>query len=618
MDQKSNLPQVKKTLTTHPKMNIHFLDYSVSEFAELWKKETNHDKKEGFAVNRQNLTTAICDSPLFKDFFSSIFNREGNRFLPIPLETYPFFQNYIDVLRQDSQQKNTTEHGFSEQMLHAFFQNAYASIQASPEELSYYEKALCHTDAYCKFAASKVWEEELDYRIHLLKELLSKHSGQTQLEGVGNLLRTLDMYIAVYSKPPAKKEETSVVQCFQTILAALMQLRHDENVEKTATEFLLQQEQEFSGFDIKELEKDEDEDEKSEEDEGPLEIRPQDRPAFQKDKQKDNGIYYILLKSIYYMEKNKTYFKPHIRRKAKKRVRKIYLTSQASKVESTPFWEAYQDMKNYLDASDLISGDADLYQIIETYLSRYYQDIWFRGTLSYNSRNIDSTSTVSEVALDGLAKEAVEYFVGNNTKDISYFGEVKNRIITYSYQYSNILSDGYLLCIPQKAYKESLLSALDQLAGKMTEYIGEAFGRDFSQQCQALKLKPAQNIAYAWSSTLVKLFSKATEALAIPESKSITPNAVVPDLEYVIALIHSPDFVYPLRRASIGNPGLSHTPVLDYIAFILKMYYDFLDASKDVAEVFLLYWAYIKQYPNPKRSQPPKKKEAAEEEAEKS
>ena len=96
--------------------------------------------------------------------------------------------------------------------------------------------------------------------------------------------------------------------------------------------------------------------------------------------------------------------------------------------------------------------------------------------------------------------------------------------------------------------------------------------------------------------------------MAIPESKSITPNAVVPDLEYVIALIHSPDFVYPLRRASIGNPGLSHTPVLDYIAFILKMYYDFLDASKDVAEIFQLYSAYIKQYPKPKRSQPSEEK----------
>ena len=581
-------------------MNIHFLDYSVSEFAELWKKETNSEKKGGFAVNRQNLTAAIWDSPLFKDFFSSIFKREGNRFLPIPLETYPFFQNYIDVLRQDSQQKNTTEHGFSEQMLHAFFQNAYASIQASPEELSYYEKALCHTDAYCKFAASKVWEEELDCRIHLLKNLLSKHSAQTQLEGLGNLLRTLDMYIAAYSKPPVQKEETSVEQCFQTILASLMQLRHDEKIEKTATDFLLRQQ--FSEFDIKELEKDEDEDEKGEEDDEPLEIRPQDKPFFQKDNQKDNdnGIDYVFLKSIYYMEKNKTYFKPHIRRKAKKRVRKIYLASQASKVRSTPFWNAYQDMKHYLDASDLISGGADLNQIIETYLSRYYQDIWSRGTLSYNSRNIDSTSTVSEVALDGLTREAAEYFVGNNTEDIFYFGEVKNHIIMFSNKYSNTLSHGYLPCIPRKTYKESLLLDLDRLVKEMTEYIGEAFGRDFSEQCPDLSQKQEENICHAWSSILVALFSSAINALSIPDNKAITANAVVQDLGYVIALIHNPDFVYPLWRQSGIHQGFLHTPILDYITFVLKMYYDFLDASKEVAEVFQLYCSYTKEQPKQK------------------
>lgn len=615
MDQAKNLP--KLTINNSPRKNIHFLDYSVSEFAELWKKETNSEKKGGFAVNRKNLTAAIWDSPLFKDFFSSIFKREGNRFLPIPLETYPFFQNYIDVLRQDTQQKNATEYGFSEQMLNAFFQNAYASIQASPEKLSYYEKALCHTDAYCKFAASKVWEEELDYRIHLLKDLLSKHSAQTQLEGLGNLLRTLDMYIAVYSKPPAQKEEPSVEQCFQTILAALMRLRHDEKVGKTATDFLLRQN--FSEFDIKELEKDEDKDEKGEkgekgeedeEDEEPLEIRPQDKPFFQRDNQKDNdnGIDYVFLKSIYYMEKNKTYFKPHIRRKAKKRVRKIYLTSQASKVRSTPFWEAYQDMKNYLDASDLISGKAGLNQVVGLYLSSYYWVLWKNGTLPSDSPNIDRNSTVSEVALDGLAKEAVEYFVAHNKEDISHFELIKDHIFNFFYQYSTITSSGYLSCIPRETYEESLLSALDRLTGKMTAYIGEAFGRDFSQQCQDLRQRPAQRIAYDWSSAFVKLFSKATKAFAIPENKAITPNAVVLDLEYVIALIHNPDFVFPLRHTSIGNSGFAHTPVLDYIAFILKMYYDFLDASKDVAEIFQLYSAYIKQYPKPKRSQPSEEK----------
>lgn len=592
MDRKRNSPHI--TINNSPRKNIHFLDYSASEFAELWKKETNTEKKGEFAVNRQNLTTAIWDSPLFKKFFSSIFNRTGNRFLPIPLETYPFFQNYIDVLRQNSPQKNTTEHGFSDQMLNALFQNAYASIQASPEKLSYYEKALCHTDAYCKFAASKIWEEELDYRIDLLKELLSKHSGQTQLEGLSNLLRTLDMYIAVYSKPSAQKEETSVEQCFQTILTSLMQLRHGENIEETATKFLLGQQ--FSEFDIKELEDDEDENGKE-----PLEIPPQYESIFEK----KNGSIYVSLKSIYYMEKNRTYFKHHIRRRAKERARNIYLAAQASKVESTPFWEAYQDMKNYLDTSDLISGRTDLNQVIDTYLSRYYRSLWKDGTLSSNSPNIDRKSTVSEVALDGLAKEAAEYFVDHNEGDISHFKPIKNHIFNFFYQYSTILSTGYLSCIPQETYEESLLSALDQLAGKMTAYIGEAFGRDFSQQCQELKQRPAQNIAYAWSSAFVTLFSKAADAFAIPENKAITPNAVVLDLEYVIALIHNPDFVYPLRRTSIGNSGLSHTPVLDYIAFILKMYYDFLEASKDVAEVFQLYQAYIKQYPKTKRSQPP-------------
>lgn len=579
MSKKSKLSNISKTPKNSPRMKYHILDYSISSFTYFYNRSNKAAQKRNFVPNRQNISLAITNIPLPKDFLSKILPKVDG-FSPIFMETHPFFQNYIDTLQNDPKQKNLRKQNFSDELLNAFFQNAYDSIKASPKKLSYYEKVLCRTDAYSRFAASKVWEEELDYRCNLLKELLSKHSGQTQLEGLGNLLRTLDMYIAVYSKPPAQKEEPSVEGRFQEILDSLMDLRRDETSVKAATSFLFQLD--FSAPDCKELDV---------KDMEPIEIRPQDEEYFTK----KNGSYFVSLESIGYMEKHKKHFKRSIRHRAKEKAREVYLTARASAVESTPFWKAYQNMKHYLDASNLISGDADLNQIIETYLSRYYQDIWFRGTLSYNSRNIDSTSTVSEVALDGLAKEAVEYFVGNNTKDISYFGEVKNHIITFSYKYSNILSDGYLPCIPRKAYKESLLFDLDQLVKKITEYIGEAFGRDFSEQCPDLSQKQEENICHAWSSILVALFSSAISALNIPDNKAITATAVVQDLGYVIALIHNPDFVYPLWRQSGINQGFFHTPILDYITFVLKMYYDFLDASKEVAEVFRQYCSYMEE-----------------------
>lgn len=543
----------------------------------MWNKETETEKG-GFIPNRQNITVAIRDCPTFRDFLSEIIDMKTSQFVPILLETYPFFQNYIDSIRHTPAWKETVKQELSDELLTTFFQNAYDSIKASPETLSYYEKVLCHTDAYCRFAASKVWEEELDYRCNLLKELLSKHSGQTQLEGLSNLLRTLDMYIAIYSKPPAPEEKTD--NCLLEIFQSLWQIREEGQKGKSATGFLC--EQPFSGFDYTELTQE------------PL----SEQDAVCLAKFDDHSL--VSLKFINYMDRNKKRFSKELRDKAVKIARKIYLTSQASAVESSPFWEVYRDTKHYLHADSPLSSDGDLVQTTQVYLSHYYLNIWTNGTLPSYSPNIDRTSTVSEVALDGLAKEAVEYFVRNNTKDISHFREVNAHITTFFYQYCNILSDGYIPYVQQDNYKHSLLSHLNQLVKEMATYIGGTFEEDFFAQYQDLSQVADARIGFSWSSSLIKLFSNVTKSLGIPDNAAITENAVVQDLGYVIALIHDPDFVYPPWRQSGVNPTLFHTPILDYISFIFKMYYDLLDASKEVVEAFQLYCSYTKEHPKQK------------------
>lgn len=548
----------------HPRLFIHFLDYSTSQFASLWKEETK--KKQGFRPNRQNIALAIWNHPSFCASLAGMFDREKSQFLPIPLETSPFFQNYIDSMRKIRNWKETAKQEISDELLNDFFQNAYDSIKSSPEALAYYEKVLCHTDAYCQFAASKVWEEELDYRCNLLKELLSKHSGRTQLDGLANLLRTLDMYIAVYSKPPAKKEPSSAEAYLQEILDSLMDLRWKGKSAKPTTAFW--GDDNFPRFDSAELKQE---------------------PLTEQDAAGLNNRPLITLEFMNYIIHSKKRFSKELRSNAVKIARKKYLTSRVSKVESTPFWEAYQDIKHYLHGASPFSKDEALVQTTQAYLSRYYLNIWMNGTLPSYSPNINRKSTVSEVALDGLAKEAAEYFVRSKAADISHFRKAKNHIITFFYQYSTMLSSGSIPCVSHA----SLLSDLDLFVRKMAAYIEGTFEQDFSGQLPDLTSVKTDSIVYQWSSTLVQLYADAIKSLNILENKAIAPNAVVSNLEYVLPLIHHPDFVYPLWRLPGVNQDFCHTAILDYITFILKMYYDFLDASKEVAEVFRLYRSYM-------------------------
>lgn len=571
MAKKSDPVKIPLTRKNSPRLNIHFLDYSISEFADLCKKEAKAKKKGKFIPNRQNLTTAIWECPTFDQSLSGIIDRNISQFVPIPLETSPFFQNYIDSIRQNPKWKETVKQEVSDELLNDFFQNAYDSIKASPDALAYYEKALCHTDAYCRFAASKVWEEELDQRCTLLRELLSKHSGRTQLDGLANLLRTLDMYIAVYSKPPAQKESPSAEACLQEILDSLIDLRWDGSSAKSATAFLLGQK--IPPFDYAKLMQE------------PL--SEQDAAGLA---EFDNQSL-ISLEFINYMNHNKRRFSKEFRSNTVKIARKKYLTSRVSKVEPTRFWEAYQDIKHYLHGASPFSKDEALAQTTQAYLSRYYLNIWTNGTLPSYSPNINRKSTVSEVALDGLAKEAAEYFVRSNAADISHFRKAKNHIITFFYQYSTMLSNGSIPCVSQA----SLLSDLALFVKKMAAYIGGTFEQDFSGQLPDLTSVKNDSIVSQWSSTLVQLYADAIKSLNILENKAIVSNAVVSNLEYVLPLIHHPDFVYPLWRLPGVNQDFCHTAILDYITFILKMYYDFLDASKEVAEVFRLYCSYMEE-----------------------
>ena len=548
----------------HPRFFIHFLDYSTSEFAGLWKEETK--KKQRFKPNRQNIALAIWNHPSFSASLSGMFDREKSQFVPIPLETFPFFLFYFDGMRKIRNWKEAAKQEVSDELLNDIFQNAYDSIKASPDALAYYEKILCHTDVYCRFAASKVWEEELDYRINLLKELLSKHSGRTQLDGLANLLRTLDMYIAVYSKPPEKKEPSSAEGYLQEILDSLMDLRWKGKSAKPTTAFW--GDDNFPRFDSAELKQE---------------------PLTEQDAAGLNNRPLITLEFMNYIIHSKKRFSKELRSNAVKIARKKYLTSRVSEVESTPFWETYQDIKHYLHGASPFSKDEALVQTTQTYLSRYYLNIWMNGTLPSYSPNINRKSTVSEVALDGLAKEAAEYFVRSNVAGISHFRKAKNHIITFFYQYSTMLSNGSIPCVSQA----SLLSDLALFVRKMAAYIEGTFEQDFSGQLPDLTSVKTDSIVHQWSSTLVQLYADAIKSLNILENKAIAPNAVVSNLEYVLPLIHHPDFVYPLWRLPGVNQDFCHTAILDYITFILKMYYDFLDASKEVAEVFRLYRSYM-------------------------
>lgn len=552
----------------HPRLFIHFLDYSTSQFASLWKEETK--KKQGFRPNRQNIALAIWNHPSFCASLAGMFDREKSQFLPIPLETSPFFQNYIDSMRKIRNWKETTKQEISDELLNDFFQNAYDSIKSSPEALAYYEKILCHTDAYCRFAASKVWEKELDYRCNLLKELLSKHSGHTQLNGLANLLRILDTYIAVYSKPPAQKETLSAEACFQEILDSLMDLRWDGESEESATDFLLKQV--FPKFNYAELTQE------------PL--SEQDAAHFKK----DGDHYLVSLESINYMERNKKRFSKELRGKAVKIARKKYLASRVSEVKSTPFWDTYQEMKHYLDSFDSVPSKEYVNEIAKSYLSHYYKEIWSSGTLSLQKPFIEKQPTIYQVSLDALAKSAAESFIQDNSAALYNLSCVKKLLFSHLYSYS-----------PMIPFFRFTTNSLQQLTQGILDYIGNSFKQEFTEKCSnGSELFSDPN---TFCLTLFDVFSEAGTNWSIQHPNTVQYHSLLQDFDNVLRQIQRPNFENPVWNTSNFYQISYSAPVLDYIIFMLKLYYDVLDATEDVATVFWSYHSYMEK----KSTAPPKK-----------
>ena len=549
----------------HPRLFIHFLDYSTSQFASLWKEETK--KKQGFRPNRQNIALAIWNHPSFCASLAGMFDREKSQFLPIPLETSPFFQNYIDSMRKIRNWKETTKQEISDELLNDFFQNAYDSIKSSPEALAYYEKVLCHTDAYCQFAASKVWEEELDYRCNLLKELLSKHSGRTQLDGLANLLRTLDMYIAVYSKPPAKKEPSSAEAYLQEILDSLMDLRWNGKSAESTTAFWGKDN--FPQFDSAELKQE---------------------PLTEQDAAGLNNQPLITLEFMDYIIHSKKRFSKEFRNNAVKIARKKYLTSRVSEVESTPFWEAYQDTKHYLSSFDTVPSKEYVNEIAKSYLSHYYKEIWSSGTLSLQKPFIEKQPTIYQVSLDALAKSAAESFIQDNSAALYNLSCVKKLLSSHLYSYS-----------PMIPFFRFTTNSLQQLTQGILDYIGNSFKQEFTEKCSnGSELFSDPN---TFCLTLFDVFSEAGTNWSIQHPNTVQYHSLLQDFDNVLRQIQRPNFENPVWNTSNFYQISYSAPVLDYIIFMLKLYYDVLDATEDVATVFWSYHSYMEK----KSTAPPKK-----------
>lgn len=549
----------------HPRFFIHFLDYSTSEFAGLWKEETK--KKQRFKPNRQNIALAIWNHPSFSASLSGMFDREKSQFVPIPLETFPFFQNYIDGMRKIRNWKEAAKQEVSDELLNDIFQNAYDSIKASPDALAYYEKILCHTDVYCRFAASKVWEEELDYRINLLKELLSKHSGRTQLDGLANLLRTLDMYIAVYSKPPEKKEPSSAEGYLQEILDSLMDLRWKGKSAKPTTAFW--GDDNFPRFDSAELKQE---------------------PLTEQDAAGLNNRPLITLEFMNYIIHSKKRFSKELRSNAVKIARKKYLTSRVSEVESTPFWEAYQDTKHYLSSFDTVPSKEYVNEIAKSYLSHYYKEIWASGTLSLQKPFIEKQPTIYQVSLDALAKSAAESFIQDNSAALYNLSCVKKLLSSHLYSYS-----------PMIPFFRFTTNSLQQLTQGILDYIGNSFKQEFTEKCSnGSELFSDPN---TFCLTLFDVFSEAGTNWSIQHPNTVQYHSLLQDFDNVLRQIQRPNFENPVWNTSNFYQISYSAPVLDYIIFMLKLYYDVLDATEDVATVFWSYHSYMEK----KSTAPPKK-----------
>ena len=549
----------------HPRLFIHFLDYSTSEFATLWKEEAK--KKQGFRPNRQNIALAIWNHPSFCASLSGMFDRKESQFVPIPLETSPFFQNYIDSMRKVRNWKETTKQEASDELLNDFFQNAYDSIKASPDALAYYEKILCHTDAYCRFAASKVWEEELDQRCTLLKELLSKHSGRTQLDGLANLLRTLDMYIAVYSKPPAKKEPSSAEAYLQEILDSLMDLRWNGKSAESTTAFWGKDN--FPQFDSAELKQE---------------------PLTEQDAAGLNNQPLITLEFMDYIIHSKKRFSKEFRNNAVKIARKKYLTSRVSEVESTPFWEAYQDMKHYLSSFDAVPSKEYVNEITKSYLSHYYREIWSSGTLSLQRPFIEKQPTIYQVSLDALAKSAAESFIQANSAGLYNLSCVKQFLSSHLCNYS-----------PMIPFFHSTSNALQQLTQSILDYIGNSFKQEFTEKCS--NRNELLSDPNAFCLTLFELFSKAGTDWSVQHPNTVQYHSLLQDFDNVLRQIQRTGFENPVWNTSHFYRIPYFAPVLDYIIFMLKLYYDVLDATEDVTAVFWSYHSYMEK----KSTESPKK-----------
>ena len=560
MSKQPDKENINKSSDRDINKNVHFLDYSASSIAESWS-QGSADESNGFAPNRANITAATWDCAYFQDFFSQVVDRKETQRLVIPVETAPFFHDYISAIQKYPEWKTLGQQDFPPELMENLLQSAYTSINSAPEQLSYYEKILCQTEEYCSFAASKLWAEELDYRCALLKELLSHHSGLEQLKGLISLIRTLDTYIADYSESIPEKSENTSTQFLQEIPNKLYQQVRQNNRHpgESATNFLLRQK--FASIPFEE----------GQEPEDPI---PDTEPFEIIDTSK-----VFSLSKVNKVVRNKRFYDKPTRHQITEHARRIYLTSLRNRIESSQFWMTYDDLKLYLK-SVVASAEIPRKEVL-TIMAQHCKYIWTHGTCFPHNFPINQCYNMTDVMLDTLALEEAKTFVENFRSDVLRFKYVKDLIST-----SLFTHDGWHPYIP----------TTPEQTQQFIKYLSNYLGNSFSKEINILHPNITSMSLSDILPSLYNLYTNAAGKWNIKTDSNVTYHLLCLSVQHLLRLDISdtPDFSF-LHFSQVSDI-FEDVPVFYYILYTLKLYYYCLDAADKIIVNFQKYHSAMEDF----------------------
>ncbi len=557
--------------------NIHFLDYSLSGLANSIQQDTPQDET-AFEANRDNLRKIFKDESFFYRFLSDISDPKSAQKLAIPIETAPFFRDYIAVLQKHSDWKNLSQQEATPEFVAELLENTYASIKSDPDRLSYYEKVLFQMDEYCSFVAAKLWADELDYRCDLLKELVSKRSGREQLEGLSNLLRMLDTYIAVYSEPVAKAPEESAAELLEKIPQTLYQ-QVRQNMRKngeSATEFLLRQEFEPFPFEY--------------------EKKPNERRKDSEAFKTIDGQAHASLETIYHIERSTRYFNTETRSRIKEEARKIYLSSLGSSIAETHFQETYQNIRNYLNPIDTAPSEETVLVHAQNIMCPYCSHILEHGSTLQRNHLIDRNSSITDVMLDALTKPAAEYFVLTYPEDLFNFKCIKDFLSGPQCRYPDMSPYANLPYESPEKYRQLLIRYSNHIFQCMVQYVGGSFEKAFLEICPSFDEIATQQIVYTLYSKIYNLFLNAKEKLSLSFPQTVDISSFQYDIVQMLEHLHKHDSNQQAWDMTKSSQFGCYMPVLHYVLFTLKTYYYFIESANEVTEAYQQYRSAMEKH----------------------